>query len=70
MHMSHSPLSRSPFQLHPEVLFLGKGAPVPEDHCEDDSESVEEKEPSTSTTTTTNAHQQNGTEDGKYSAIS
>lgn len=50
MHLSHSPLSRSPFTLPAEVNFLGKGAPVPEDHCEDDSEeSGEHNQTNTST---------------------
>lgn len=59
MHLSHSPLSKSPFQLPSEVMFLGKGAPVPEDHCEDNDSDGE-----TGQTTTTTV--QNGTEDGTF----
>jgi len=61
MHLSHSPLSKSPLTLPPQVLFLGKGAPLPQEHqAEGESEESNEQD------TGTQQQQQNGTEDDVF----
>jgi len=57
MHLSHSPLSKSPLTLPPQVLFLGKGEPI------DQGESEESNEQDTNQG---NQQQQNGTEDDVF----